>query len=71
VAVVSWVAPQLQGPLPETLRARAEAIVARQQRAAEHLCRAIAAARQELTLVERLAWGGPDRGAPAFLDAQF
>lgn len=66
-----WVAPSLAGPLPERLRARAEAIAARQLRVAEDLSRAIAAARQELRLAERIQAHALDRSTPAFLDASF
>jgi hypothetical protein len=66
-----WVAPQLSGPLPERLRVRAEAIAARQLRVAEDLTRAIAAARQELRLAERIQAHALDRSTPAFLDASF
>ncbi|GAA0609272.1 hypothetical protein GCM10009547_09170 [Sporichthya brevicatena] len=66
-----WVAPELSGPLPERLRARAEAIAARQLRVAEDLSRAIAAARTELRLAERLQSNTLDRSTPAFLDASF
>ena len=66
-----WVAPTLSGPLPERLRARAEAIASRQLRVAEDLSRAIAAARQELRLAERIQAHALDRTTPAFLDASF
>jgi stage V sporulation protein SpoVS len=66
-----WVAPALTGPLPERLRARAEAIAARQARVAADLSRAIAAARQELRLAERIQAHALDRSTPAFLDASF
>lgn len=66
-----WVAPVLSGPLPERLRARAEAIAARQLQLAEDLSRAIAAARQELRLAERIQAHALDRSTPAFLDASF
>ena len=66
-----WVAPSLSGPLPERLRARAEAIAARQLRVAEDLSRAIAAARQELRLADRIQAHALDRSTPAFLDASF
>jgi hypothetical protein len=66
-----WVAPALTGPLPERLRARAEAIAARQLRLAEDLSRAVAAARQELRLAERIQAHALDRSTPAFLDASF
>lgn len=66
-----WVAPSLTGPLPERLRARAEAIADRQLRVAEELSRAIAAARQELRLAERIQAHALDRSTPAFLDASF
>ncbi|MBA3741710.1 hypothetical protein [Sporichthya sp.] len=66
-----WVAPALSGPLPERLRARAEAIAARQLRLAEDLSRAVAAARQELRLAERIQAHALDRSTPAFLDASF
>lgn len=66
-----WVAPSLSGPLPERLRTRAEAIAARQLRVAEDLSRAIAAARQELRLAERIQAHALDRSTPAFLDASF
>jgi hypothetical protein len=57
--------------LPERLRTRAEAIAARQLRVAEDLSRAIAAARQELRLAERIQAHALDRSTPAFLDASF
>jgi hypothetical protein len=66
-----WVAPALTGPLPERLRARAEAIATRQLQLAEDLSRAIAAARQELRLAERIQAHALDRSTPAFLDASF
>jgi hypothetical protein len=66
-----WVAPVLTGPLPERLRGRAEAIATRQLRVAEDLSRAIAAARQELRLAERIQAHALDRSTPAFLDASF
>lgn len=66
-----WIAPALSGPLPERLRARAEAIAGRQIKLAEDLSRAIAAARQELRLAERIQAHALDRSTPAFLDASF
>jgi hypothetical protein len=66
-----WVAPELAGPLPVRLRARAEAIAARQLRVAEDLSRAISAARQELRLADRIQAHALDRSTPAFLDASF
>lgn len=66
-----WVAPVMSGPLPERLRARAEAIADRQLRLAEDLSRAVAAARQELRLAERIQAHALDRSTPAFLDASF
>lgn len=71
VARPDWVAPALSGPLPERMRTRAEAIAARQLRVAEDLSRAIAAARQELRLAERIQAHALDRSTPAFLDASF
>ncbi len=69
--IPGWVAPSLCGPLPERLRARAEALAARQLQLAEDLSRAIAAARQELRLAERISAHALDRSTPAFLDASF
>jgi hypothetical protein len=66
-----WVAPTVACPLPERLRSRAEAIAARQLRVAEGLSRAIAGARQELRLAERIQAHALDRSTPAFLDASF
>lgn len=66
-----WIAPALSGPLPERMRARAEAIATRQLRLAEDLSRAIAAARQELRLSQRIQAHALDRSTPAFLDASF
>jgi hypothetical protein len=66
----TWVAPVLQGPLPESLRARAEAIAVRQQQVAAELSRAITVARRDLAVAERMDWR-PDRSTPAFLDADF
>lgn len=66
-----WAAPVLAGPLPERLRARAEAIAARQLHVAEGLSRAIATARRELRLAERIQDHTLDRSRPAFLDASF
>lgn len=70
-AAPDWIAPVLAGPLPERLRARAEAIAARQLRVAEELSRAIATARRELRLAERIQDHALDRSRPAFLDASF
>jgi hypothetical protein len=70
VPAAAWVAPDLAGPLPQALRSRAEAIVARQQQVAADLARAIALARRELTVAERMDWR-VDRRTPAFLDADF
>lgn len=67
----TWVSPALAGPMPLSLRARAEAIAARQLRVAEDLTRAIAGARQELRLAERIQTHALDRSTPAFLDASF
>ncbi|MGQ0843532.1 MAG: hypothetical protein ACT4QF_05315 [Sporichthyaceae bacterium] len=67
----TWVAPELSGPLPDGLRSRAEAIAARQLRVAESLSRAIASARQELRLADRIQSHALDRSTPAFLDASY
>jgi hypothetical protein len=69
-ARTAWVAPVVQGPMPESLQARAEAIAVRQQQVAAQLCRAIVLARRELAVAERMDWRLNARTA-AFLDADF
>jgi hypothetical protein len=64
-----WVAPVLEGPVPESLRARAQAVLERQLRAAEELSRSIATARRDLAVARRMSDAAVDRSAPAFLDA--
>jgi hypothetical protein len=64
-----WVAPVLSGPVPESLRARAQAVLDRQLRAAEELSRSIGTARRDLAVARRMSDSAPDRSAPAFLDA--
>lgn len=66
---ISWAPPQLAGPLPESMRARAQAIMDRQLRVAEGLTRAVAAARAELRAVERMQTSTVDRSVPAFFDS--
>lgn len=65
-----WVPPLPLGPLPGGLRARAEAILARQLRVADQLARAVAAGRRELQLAQLMGSAAADR-RPAFLDASF
>lgn len=64
----AWVAPDLPGPIPESLVPRARAIADRQLRIAEALSRAVVAARGELRLTERLQ-AQNDRSTPVFFDA--
>jgi hypothetical protein len=64
----TWVAPELQGPMPAGLVPRARAIADRQLRVAEALSRAVVAARGELRLTERLH-AQSDRSTPVFFDA--
>lgn len=64
-----WVAPVLEGPIPESLRARAQAVLDRQLRAAEELSRSIATARRDLAVARRMSDTAADRSAPAFIDA--
>lgn len=67
----SWVAPVLAGPVPESLRARAQAVLDRQLRASEELARSIATARRDLLIAERMSAHAADRSTPAFIDASF
>lgn len=64
-----WVAPVLAGPVPDSLRARAQAVLDRQLRAAEELARSIATARRDLAVARRMSHVTSDRSTPAFLDA--
>jgi hypothetical protein len=66
-----WVPPQLAGPLPGNLLARAEAILARQVRVSEQLGRGMAANRREQRLARRMDSGTMDRTIPAFVDTNF
>ena len=67
----TWVAPVLAGPLPESLRARAQAVLDRQLRAAEELARSVATARRDLLLAQRMSGRSLERTSPAFIDASF
>jgi hypothetical protein len=66
-----WQPPALEGPAPGNLRARMEAILARQLRVSEELARGMAVTRQELRLVQRMDSGVQDRSVPAFVDTKF
>lgn len=65
----TWVAPQLPGPMPGNLRARAEAILTRQLRVSEELARGLAASRREVQLTQLMESHVADHTVPAFLDA--
>jgi hypothetical protein len=70
-AAGGWLPPALEGPAPGNLRARMEAILARQLRVSEELARGMAVTRQELRLVQRMDSGVVDRSVPAFVDTKF
>jgi hypothetical protein len=70
-AGLSWTPPQLEGPLPGNLLARAEAIMARHVRVSEQLGRGMAVNRRELRLAQRMESGSMDRTKPAFVDTRF
>jgi hypothetical protein len=67
---VPWAPPNLPGPLPASLRARAQAVLDRQTRVAAELARGIGAARRDLLLAQRLDTRA-HAPAPAFLDTRF
>jgi hypothetical protein len=66
-----WVAPSLEGPAPGNLRARMEAILARQLRVSEELARGMAVTRKEVRLAQRMDSASLDRNVPAFVDTKF
>jgi hypothetical protein len=66
-----WVPPELPGPLPGNLRARAEAILDRQVRVSHQLAHGMAVNRRELRLAQRMNSGTMDRTTPAFVDSKF
>ncbi len=68
---VGWTPPRIGGPLPVSLRGRAEAILARQLRVSEDLGRAIGSNRRERALARRMDFGAADRSRPAFVDSEF
>lgn len=68
---VDWVKPALDGPLPSNLRARAEAVLARQLRVSEEMARGMAATHRELQLAQLMESGAVDRSAPAYIDTNF
>jgi hypothetical protein len=70
-SAATWTAPVLKGPAPGNLRARMDAILARQLRVSEELARGMAVARQEMRLVQRMDSAVLDRSVPAFVDAKF
>jgi hypothetical protein len=66
-----WTPPALDGPPPGDLRARAEAILARQLRVAEDLARAMGSNRRQARIADRMDSGLVDRTQPVFIDSQF
>jgi hypothetical protein len=70
-ATNGWVAPSLEGPAPGNLKARMEAILARQLRVSEELARGMAVTRRELRFAQRMDSGVLDRSVPAFVDTKF
>jgi hypothetical protein len=66
----SWVPPTNIGPLPETLRERAQTVLARQLDLAEALAAATTQSRQQLAFADKVETGrSPAR--PLFVDAAF
>lgn len=61
-----WVPPSGLGPMPAPLRARAEALVARQTEVARRLAEAASLARRHASAAEHLRASGPAR--PVYLD---
>jgi len=59
----TWDPPEPSAPLPASLRARAEALIARQERAAAALARAAATTARQQRVNDRLRKGAAD--APA------
>lgn len=71
-APAAWVAPDLPGPIPENLRARAQAVYDRQLRVSEDLARGLAAGRRELALASLMESAAKvDHSRPAFLDTTY
>lgn len=68
--VAAWSPPRLAGPLPVELRARAEAILARQLRVADDLVRAMGSNRREVQVARKMNSGSVDRTRPVFVDSQ-
>jgi hypothetical protein len=66
-----WTRPALEGPMPGNLRARAEAVLARQLRVSEELARGMASTHRELQLAQRMDSGATDRSVPAYIDTNF
>lgn len=68
---VGWIPPRIGGPLPVSLRGRAEAILARQLRVAEDLGHAVGRNRRERELARRMDFDAASRSRPAFVDSEF
>jgi hypothetical protein len=66
-----WVPPELAGPLPGNLLARAEAVLARQLRVSHQLAHGMAVNRLELRLARRMDSGTTHHSTPAFVDAKY
>ncbi|MDP9396842.1 MAG: hypothetical protein M3P96_03020 [Actinomycetota bacterium] len=64
----AWVPPAGLGPLPTSLRARAEALLERQTAAAEALVRAMLGNRRHAAFLERIETGDGGDVTPAYLD---
>lgn len=69
-AAAHWVPPVIRAPLPVDLRARAEAILARQLRVADDLVRTMGTNRREAQVARRMGSGTTDRVQPVFVDSQ-
>lgn len=66
----AWTPPRVRGALPADLRARAEAILARQLRVADDLVRAMGSNRRELQVARKMNSGAVDRTRPVFVDSR-
>lgn len=66
--LASW-RPPVIGPLPVDLRARAEAILARQLRVADDLARMMGANRREVEVARRMTSGTLGRRQSVFVDS--
>lgn len=64
----AWAPPAGLGPLPGSLRARAEALLERQTAAAEALVRAVLGNRRHAALLERIETGERADVSPAYVD---